>query len=195
MMKQRYSKDEDLEVIYHDIVRGDDRTVAIVAGVYLDNLLEDLITLRMTEHLYEVGLRRHEKVVKVVETLFKPERPLGTAGSKIDMTLALGLIGLVVHNDLTYVNKIRNQFAHYVLLSEDGSPKLNRVTFRSQKIVELCKNLKLIEKVDVKEAPKTTRDRFVITCLFLSLELTGALSHLTKSMDQRKYPKPKPLTL
>ena len=59
----------------------------------------------------------------IVNKLFDSYQPLSTLAAKIDCAYAFGLIDKQTKADLTYIRKIRNEFAHtFKKLSFDDSP-------------------------------------------------------------------------
>lgn len=82
-----------------------------------------------------------------VAKLLKPERPLGTYGSRVTICYCLGIIGKKVTADLRLAGKIRNQFAHQIL-----------ATFSDPKISSWCKQLQW-HKETMGEPPAAASDR------------------------------------
>jgi mannitol operon repressor len=86
-----------------------DRACAIVAASMLENMLETVIVRSM--------------VPGTTDALLGAYAPLSTFRGKIDLALAMGLIGKSEAHDLNRVRKIRNSFAHSLEpLSFDRSP-------------------------------------------------------------------------
>ncbi len=78
----------------------DERAVAILGGTFLEMALE---------HILRAYLPEDEKEVN---GLFEPTGPIATFSNKISLSFCLGLIDNVIKDDLTFVRKIRNRFAH-----------------------------------------------------------------------------------
>jgi DNA-binding MltR family transcriptional regulator len=76
-----------------------DRGAAVLAGGYLDALLEDLLRAVLV-----LGPK--------LDDLISTGRPLGSFSSRIDLAYSLGLLPEVRLRDLHLIRKIRNYFAH-----------------------------------------------------------------------------------
>ena len=87
----------------------DERAVAILGGTFLEMALE---------HILRAYLPEGEKEVN---GLFETNGPMATFSNKISLCFCLGLIDVVIKDDLTLVRKIRNRFAHdlYATFSND----------------------------------------------------------------------------
>jgi hypothetical protein len=175
-MSEQNFDEHDIESVFQDILHGEDRISGIVGGAFLEDTLEMYLRIHIDRELIHAGLNpRRKDIEKVVNVLFSPEHPLGSQSAKVGMALALGLIGPIVHNDLVQLNTIRNQFAHYMLMSPDGSPKRHRVTFKTQKIAAICSNLKLLGFQN-RPIPQNPRIRFAHTCVAVFEALHKAIS-------------------
>ncbi|MBN1384807.1 MAG: DUF4145 domain-containing protein [Elusimicrobia bacterium] len=82
---------------YH---KNTDREAAILAGSFVEAFTEKFLRAFMKEH-------------SEVDRLFKSYGPLSTFAARIDSAWGLGYIPDNVKNDLTYIRKIRNYFAHH----------------------------------------------------------------------------------
>lgn len=87
-----------------------ERAAAIVGGAFLDTLLEHVLRNFLVED------------EKEVQRLLDPDQPLGTYGNRIRVAYCLGLIGKIVRDDLRFVGKIRNRFAHDLHASFEDEP-------------------------------------------------------------------------
>ena len=88
-----------------------DRGCCLMAASYLEYQLEIVIKKLLVNNL------------TTYEKLFDFNGPLGTFSSKIEMAYSLGLIGPKVRQDLNFLRKIRNSFAHeHKLLSFSDKP-------------------------------------------------------------------------
>lgn len=96
-----------------------DRAIAIVGPAFLDTLITDLLTNFLVDDADEV------------ERLLRPDGAMGTFGAKISACYCLGLIPDVIKDDLRLVAKIRNRFAHEML-----------VDFEDERISAWCRALK-----------------------------------------------------
>jgi DNA-binding MltR family transcriptional regulator len=77
-----------------------DRVIAIVGGAYIDAMLDRLFR----EVLIDVS--------KEVDSLLRPDAPLGSNGARYQLAYCLGLITREQRDDMKLVAKIRNTFAH-----------------------------------------------------------------------------------
>jgi DNA-binding MltR family transcriptional regulator len=92
-----------------------DHAVAIVGPALLDSMLADILTGFLIDNSKEV------------ETLLRPDGPLGTFGNRTRMASCLGLISSVIATDLRIVAKVRNRFAHSVCMTFDDEKVRSRV--------------------------------------------------------------------
>lgn len=96
-----------------------DRAAAVLAGAYLDALVED-------------ELRRVLVSSKAVDELLEPSGALGAYGARISLAFVLGLISEVWLGDLRIIGRIRNRFAH----------RQQRMSFSEPPILDMCRSLK-----------------------------------------------------
>ena len=92
---------------FHELFNKDEtseRSIAILGGTFLEMTLEHILYSFLPED------------EKEVEKLFEYNSPLGNFSYKIQMAYCLGLIEKVVKADLHLVRKIRNKFAHELIL-------------------------------------------------------------------------------
>jgi DNA-binding MltR family transcriptional regulator len=105
---------KQLEDFHNELVGQSDRALAIVSAAELDNDLRELISsFLIVEN-------------KIVSDLFGNYKPLGPFGSKIQMAYCLGLISELEYNNLTIIQKVRNDFAHRLGLDFASDPIRNR---------------------------------------------------------------------
>ncbi len=136
---------------------SDDRTVAILGGSILEDLLEEALR------------RKFHRDAEVVDWLFRPESPLGSFRAKIDLSLAIGLVSKIAHADLIRIKDIRNRFAHEMLM-HDGSGRRVVVTFDVQQLKAWCNNLSLLIG---KPGPITpARAKFISACARIAVALS-----------------------
>jgi DNA-binding MltR family transcriptional regulator len=81
--------------------QGSDRSIAIISGCLLDNLLERLIRAFYVKD-------------PSVKMLFKNDHILQSFFAKINIAYFSGLIPKVIYHDLKLICEIRNKFAHEV---------------------------------------------------------------------------------
>lgn len=99
-----------------------DRAAAIVAGAFLDELLQEL--------LREFFVEQPEQVNK---KLFEGTGPLATFSSKIEIAFRVGLVSEGEHRSLHTIRGVRNEFAHV----------LGDVSFETQSIRDRCRNIEV----------------------------------------------------
>ncbi len=102
-----------------------DRAAAISAGSLLEEALERALK----------GFLRAENK-DVVSNLFRPSGALGAFETKIHLGLVTGLFGPDLHRELSYIKKIRNEFAH-VLPCRD---------FTYERVASWCRELKFPDR-------------------------------------------------
>jgi hypothetical protein len=86
-------------------------------------------TRRAVAPYHQISSHSHESVE---QKTFQGDGPLATFSAKIDLGLLLGLYTPQIHKQFHRIRKIRNEFAH----------NMKPITFRSQKVRDLCANLK-----------------------------------------------------
>ena len=153
-----------------EIGEQSDRGAAIVAFAFLDDVLTDVIQSRL--HKYK------HKGEDVSKFMFQGAGPLATFSARRRLALMLGIIGPKTYDDLVRLAQVRNEFAHGRL----------RRTFKSQKIIDLCKALttpihaKFIsnyEKFLSESVVSEARTAYVSTIMYL----TGCLRAIAKFGD------------
>lgn len=102
-----------------EIKQGNDRAIAILGPVYLDEYLR--------EYLESVLVQKKG----LPEEIFGPEKPLGSFSARIKMAYALGLLSEEIYEDLNTIRNVRNVFAH----------GLHETSFAHPDIRELCQTL------------------------------------------------------
>jgi mannitol operon repressor len=86
--------------------------------------------------------------------------PLGSFASRISACHCLGLIDEIEFKDINLVRRIRNEFSH----------KWIGVTFRSQKVKDLCMNLSWLGPEDLeKKTDARGRFNFAVAVLLVNL--------------------------
>jgi hypothetical protein len=105
--------------IVAEIEKQSDRAAAIVATALLERQLAETIKAALANE------------PQIISKIFKGQGPLATLSAKIDFGLLLSLYSKRSHRELVTIREIRNKFAHSV----------EHMTFGSQGIADLCKNL------------------------------------------------------
>lgn len=174
-----------LESFDNEIKNTTDRSCIIVAAAYLDDLLRLLL---------EAFLVKGGKVKD--SDLYDGNGPLSTFSSRIKLSYKLGLISEYECVEIEKVRKIRNSFAHQVLITSFDNDKVRGIVFQMKPKRELLppkmiplggvdrekmEHMKNLEKTDSLECeilpkiPKidmeSARDRFekTISCLVSNL--------------------------
>lgn len=140
--------------------------LVIVGGAFLDDLMH---------HALRTWMKRisNEKLRNDVrdDLMERLGTPLYFAKAKIDILLAIGLIGENTYSDLDNINTIRNKFAH---LMDDGSKRITIPSFSRIDINDRCENLllpKILTDTYLPTNPSDPRDRF----RFSVIEIAKAL--------------------
>lgn len=126
---------QKFEATLKELDNQSDRGVAIVSLAMIEDILKAVIIHRLPT-----------KDEDVIEPLFGGKNPFSGVASKIDVAYAIGAITKRCRKELILLNKVRNQFAHFVSL-ESPSRVLEALSFKVQKIVDLCSNLETIPQV------------------------------------------------
>jgi hypothetical protein len=113
------TKDTTLKDAIIEIQTGPDRSMAIVAGAFVE------------DHLTTVLKSRFHHDEKIVREMFNKSGPLASFGTKINLAFLTGLLSERACNDLRTILKIRNQFAHVLGVS----------TFEMQPVKDFALNL------------------------------------------------------
>lgn len=131
-----------------------DRGLVIVAGAFLDTLLEHILVAFLLDDPKEVA------------RLLAYDQPLGSYGNRVRAAYCLGLIGKTVSADLRLVGKIRNRFAHDLYSA-----------FSQPDIASWCVSLQWHRKAYmVPPADATPRDLFHVGVNQLVCHLNGMIS-------------------
>jgi mannitol operon repressor len=100
-----------------ELRRESDRGLALIGGAFLDEKLAATLAAFFSSD---------------PALLHGKNAPLGSFSARIETCFALGLIEEGERNECDYIRRIRNEFAH----------KLVGTSFKQQRIIDLCKNLK-----------------------------------------------------
>jgi DNA-binding MltR family transcriptional regulator len=144
-------KSADLVGLLKELQEGSDRATAILAGVYLDEQLSQVLK----------GFLIEDKNIE--DALFGPDRPLGTFSSRIKMAYALGLLNGDVYHDLETIRDIRNVFAH----------ALHGLSFEYEDITRWCKQF-IIPRQAIPSFKESApiRTVFIVATLLIASYLT-----------------------
>ena len=167
------SKPEDLTILdYKDLVRQyhneSDRAAAVLAGSYAEHFIGKYLRCFMIDDINE-------------GKLFDGSGPFATFAQRINTAYAFNFIDKNMRNDLLYVKKIRNHFAHY--------PK--ETSFKSNKISPLCKNLTTAQPIKIRGSNETytatnPREQYIIA---IGVFIISAHNRMLARQKQRKTKK------
>jgi mannitol operon repressor len=146
-----------LQGILNDLPQEPDRSLAIVAASYLDDLLQS-------------GLReRLRGSKKELDSFFGRQGFLDSFGARTMLARAIGFIDEKEYHDMELIRRIRNDFAHIP----------NRRSFEALEIADRCNELKhgkIIPELGVDGDPlfrDSPRQRFIFAASILALGLMG----------------------
>lgn len=126
-----------------------DRTLAIVAAVYIEDSLRNAIA----KHLNPYRVNEYQSLIFTDD-----QAPLSGLASRTRMAFALGVIVEAMRKDLTLIRGIRNAFAH--------TP--SAVTFNTPVVRDAVEALSVLESLSLQEVvadvgiDKTSRARFIV---------------------------------
>jgi hypothetical protein len=131
-----------------ELMKGDDRSTALVRSAYLQTALELLLREFMVDD------------AKAVDKLFGDNWPLGTFSSCIAIAYCTGLIGPKTRKSMDTIRSIRNDFAHTHA----------KLSFENQSFVDQCRNLyrDVIEPIVGGEMRLSTRHIFALVCCLIA---------------------------
>jgi hypothetical protein len=110
-----------MDAVMIETAQCDDRSAAIIGACFIEDALEECLRFYLKHNDEAVG------------RLFDVGEPaLGTFSAKIDLCAAMGIVGPRAYKDLGRIRKIRNLFAHRMLLQEQ------KLSFQTQQIADLC---------------------------------------------------------
>lgn len=109
------------DALHKELEGASDRAAAIVAGAFLDEVLQELLCVFLIK-----GTADNKK-------LFEGTGALATFSAKIEMSYRLGLVSDGEHRTLTTIRGIRNDFAHV----------LGDLSFTTQSIQARCRNIEV----------------------------------------------------
>jgi DNA-binding MltR family transcriptional regulator len=93
-----------IQPVFESALRCSDREAAIIIFALVDDLMTSFYKERLTGKVQE----------GVEQTILSGNGPLASAYNKINLLSALSWIGEVTYRQLTFMRKIRNEFAHHV---------------------------------------------------------------------------------
>ena len=161
-----FGTDDGFNLFLNELQGESDRACAVLAGAYLDVLLEELLAASFVETFN-------------AKELLEQSAPLGSFSSRIHAAHAMGLISATSSRDLHLVRRIRNEFAHHIHGIDFASPSV-----RSRCGEFTC----VIEKLD--EIP-TLREEYPQDPRAVFNLAVGLLSFLLRSkIEAARRPRP-----
>lgn len=166
-------KNEYLEYLNEfkkELETSSDRGIVLTCGSIMDALLVDVLKSFLVQ------------TDEIDKDLFKVNGTLGNFDSKIKMAYYLGLISKYEVDNLTYLQRVRNRFAHQIV----------NISFESNDIANICRNFKIpkngyipsiipfrdkqtgeLPTVNLNPIKKdtTAKDRFIYTFEYLYINL------------------------
>ncbi|PEM30905.1 MltR family transcriptional regulator [Bacillus wiedmannii] len=171
---ERYVKHNEFRIAFKEFEKelenSSDRGIALICGSIIDQLLNELLKSFFI------------KSDTVEKDLFKGNGVLATFDSKIKMSYYLGLISKKEKTNITYLQRIRNKFAHQFV----------GVSFENNDIINICRNFEIplncfmpmnipspdkqtgkLPKIDLNPIKKdtTAKDRFIYTFRYIYFTL------------------------
>jgi DNA-binding MltR family transcriptional regulator len=103
--------DEQDEIAF--LERNPERGIAIVLPKVIENHLTSILKAAMRPN------------TAISNDLFSPRGAFGNFGTKIRLSYMLELIDDALYKDLIIINKIRNEFAHKIIIKNFDQPPIN----------------------------------------------------------------------
>ncbi|TXR98725.1 transcriptional regulator [Bacillus sp. SH7-1] len=170
-----------------ELENSSDRGLVLVSGSIIDELLGELLKA------FLINSKSVEK------DLFRVNGVLATFDAKIQMSYYLGLISINEKSNITYLQRVRNKFAHQFI----------DITFENDAISNVCRSFDIpkncympneiprpnketgeLPKVDLNPIKRETsaKDRFIFTFKYLYLNLIARI-FFTKLERREEYKK------
>ena len=157
----------NIDKLIDDLNSKEDTVVVISSIGYIDACLYSILKCYLLEN-------------KVTEKLLSSgSGALSSISVRNSLLFSLGLISEEIHNDIKYLCKIRNRFAHNHF----------SLSFKNKDIVDLCNNFKFIYTVKNGDFEKIlfnridhieTRIKFIITVVFVKNYLIDVCGKIKK---------------
>ena len=143
--------------ILADLSHEPDRSLAIIADAYLDDLPENGLRVR---------LRGSQKSI---DAIFRSQGFLDSLAAKTKIAQAIGFIDDDEYHDLEIIRRIRNKFTHIP----------NQISFQTPEIADMCNELKYGQMLPELQAADNsifrdkTKQRFIWSAQNLAFGLWG----------------------
>lgn len=144
---------------FQELRSESDRGVALIGGAFLDEKLAATLAAFFASDNPTL--------------LYGKNAPLGSFSARIEACFALGLIEENERNECDYIRRIRNEFAH----------KLVGTSFKQQKIVDLCANL----KSPLPDVPEVHPPRFQFENAVIAMSLRLFYRPEYVAMEKREH--------
>ena len=178
------------ESSFFELRKETDRSVAIVGVSWLDDLLEDCLSLYLRQPNTD-DMDADKTIKQVLNEMFNPEGPLGSFSAKFKMAFLLNVIGPITFMDLKTINDIRRKFAHLVK-TETPNREIKPLSFLVPPISDMAKNLKskTSKRVMVMKRPDASPGAIAFISAVDAIA-DGLRSHISVAEDGRE-PDPLP---
>lgn len=142
-----------------------DRSAALFASSFLHHEMQQLLLAYLVDD-------------KSSAKLFDGYHPLSTFSGLIDVAFGLGLMTRSMREDLTFIRKIRNHFAHHH----------GQVTFDDAPVTDWCRELTTAKGVPTQDGNKWQADNRRDQFLFSSTITLVYFERFVRSAIQRSIP-------
>lgn len=123
------------------------RALIILCHTAVDQHLTDLFKIRL-------------RPCKTTDSLLEGwTSPLSTFSARMNMALAIGIIGEQFYDDLNILNDLRNDCAHSVFLLDNH--KASPISFNTRTIADRINNLSFVKAVGDLDTMQDARTRFI----------------------------------
>ncbi|MBA9078667.1 MltR family transcriptional regulator [Rufibacter quisquiliarum] len=150
---------QEISQLRLELDKETDRGCALLGVSYLDEELKELIQSYLVQNN------------TIQKKIFDNNGGLATLSSKIDIAFLLGLISKETYNDLNYIRKIRNEFAH----------SKYSIDFNNKEVSKIIKNL----KSHYRDSSESSRKIFIST-IYGILSKINILKDKVENIKERK---------
>jgi DNA-binding MltR family transcriptional regulator len=159
------TKDASLFSVWNELRNQTDRGIAVLGGAVVDDAFKTALTC----------LWRSGDEMQAASKLLQDSGPF-THGMRLDLAYLSRLIGPDMYNDLTNLNKMRNMFAHRVMI-DDQHHKPSEVSFSTQTIADGCKKLEMLNHARIEYdgnelSRETAKERYLFTVILFHYAFT-----------------------
>lgn len=194
-MAKRPMIPEDMKtwnMIRQELINEPDRGAAIVGAAMVHDCLREAILSRF--------VHKDDDILDQ----FRSGSPLNSFWFHAQLAYGLGFIGPNIFGDLRIIRDIRNKFAHWTFV-EDSKKQPEKLTFQNQQIMAWAAQLyapkfiqvivdgtldtEHLENVQWEDAckPDDSRDRYVVTCIFVARALESDLLWRNSPASPKEY--------